>query len=63
LESVAVPGLMLSLGLENAVLIQETFKLSKLGPVFLVATQPLYVGYIAVFLPLLVMTLGDAGLI
>jgi hypothetical protein len=54
---------MLSLGLENAVLIQETFKLSKLGPVFLVATQPLYVGYIAVFLPLLVMTLGDAGLI
>jgi hypothetical protein len=35
LESVAVPGLVLSLGMENANAIQEAFKFTQLGPVLL----------------------------
>jgi hypothetical protein len=63
LESVIVLGLMLSLGVENADLTQETVKLSRHGPIFFVTTRPLYVGHGEVCLPLLVMTLEGGGLI
>jgi hypothetical protein len=38
--------------------VPEIFELSWPGPVFLVAMQPLYIGYEEVRLPLLVVTLG-----
>jgi predicted benzoate:H+ symporter BenE len=63
LESVAVPGLVLSLGVENADPIQETFKLSQPGLVIFVAMQPLYIVHGAVHLHLLVVTLRGARLI
>jgi hypothetical protein len=40
LESIAVPGLVLSLGVKNADAIQEAFKFTRLGPVTLVASWP-----------------------
>jgi hypothetical protein len=48
LQSVVVPGLVLSLGVENIDLVQESFKLSWLGPILLVVTWLLYVSYGAV---------------
>jgi hypothetical protein len=60
LELAAVPGLVLSMGVENADLIQETIKLSRPRPVFFVVTRPLYASHGAVCIPLLFLTLGGA---
>jgi hypothetical protein len=49
LQSVAIPGLSFSMGVENAYPIQEPFKLSRPGPVLgLVAMRLLYIGHRAV---------------
>jgi hypothetical protein len=58
MKSVAIPGLVLSLGMENANVIQEAFKFTRPGPVLLVASWPLYVVHRALRLPFLVMALG-----
>jgi hypothetical protein len=42
LESVAVPSLVLSLGVEDANAIQEAFKFTRPGPVLLVASWPFH---------------------
>jgi hypothetical protein len=63
LETVVVPGLVLSLRVENADLIQEAFKFTRPGPVLLVVTRPLYNVHGVIHLPLLVMTLGVVVLI
>jgi hypothetical protein len=63
LDSVMVSGLVFSLGVENADPIQEAFKFAQPRPVLLVVTRLLYVVDGAILLPLLVMTLGGAGLI
>jgi hypothetical protein len=63
LESVAVPDLVLSLRMENADPIQDTFKLTRPGLILLVPTRPLYVVQGVSHFPLLVMALGGAGLI
>jgi hypothetical protein len=49
--------------MENAYPIQEAIKFTRPGPVFLIATWPLYVVHGAIYLPLLVLTLGGARLI
>jgi hypothetical protein len=46
---------------ENTNPVQGTFKLSQPGPILLVATQLLYVGYRAVWVPLFVISLRGAG--
>jgi hypothetical protein len=56
--SEAVLGLMLSLGVENADLIQEAFKFTRPRPILLVATRSLYNVHGAILFPVLVMTLG-----
>jgi hypothetical protein len=63
LESVAVPGLVLSLGMKNANAIQEAFEFTRPGPVLLIMSWPLHVVHRAICLPLLVMALGRARLI
>jgi hypothetical protein len=63
LLSVAVLDLVLSLRMENADPIQETFKLARPGLILLVAMRPLYVVQGVSRFPLLVMALGGAGLI
>jgi hypothetical protein len=60
---VLVLGLMLSLVVENADLIQETFKFTQPGSVLLIAMWPLYVVYRVICLPFLVVALGGARLI
>jgi hypothetical protein len=63
LQLVTVTGLVLSLGVENADPVQETFKLSWSGQVLLVMTHSLYVSYGVVRLTVLVITLQGARLI
>jgi hypothetical protein len=58
-----VPGLVLSLGVKNANPIQEAFEFTWPGLVFLVMTWRLYVVNRVIQLPILVLTLGGAGLI
>jgi hypothetical protein len=58
LELIAVPGFVLSLGLENADAIQEAFKCTRPGPVFLVASWPFHHVDGMIHFPLLVMALG-----
>jgi hypothetical protein len=47
----------------NADPIQETFKLSRSGPILLVATRPVHVGHGEVRLPLPIIILRGVGLI
>jgi hypothetical protein len=63
LESVAVPGLVLSLGVENANAIQEAFKCTWPGPVLLVVSQPFHNIDRMVCFPLLIVALGRAWLV
>jgi hypothetical protein len=63
LELVTVPVLVLSLGVENANVIQEAFKFTRSRLVLLVASQSLHIVHRAIHLPLLVVTLGWARLI
>jgi hypothetical protein len=63
LESVAVPGLMLSLGVENANAIQEAFKFTRPRLVLLVAPRSFHNIDETIGLPLLVMALGQAWLV
>jgi hypothetical protein len=63
LESVTVSGFVLSLGVQNIDLIQEAFKFTRIRPILLSTMQPLYVIHGAICLPLVVVTLGGAGLI
>jgi hypothetical protein len=63
LESVAVSGLVLSLGVENANAIQEAFKFSQFGPVLLVASWLLHRVDGTILFPLLVVALGRARLV
>jgi hypothetical protein len=58
LESVVVPSLVLSLGMENVNAIQEAFKFTRPRPILIVASQPLYIVHGVIRLPLLVVTLG-----
>jgi hypothetical protein len=58
LESVAISGLVLSLGMKNANVIQEAFEFTWLGSVLLMMTRPLYRVDRMVWLSLLVMGLG-----
>jgi hypothetical protein len=57
LQTVTVSGLVLPLEVEDIDPIPEPIKLSRPGPVLLVAVWPLYVVYRVVRLPLLVVTL------
>jgi hypothetical protein len=54
---------MLPLGVEDADPVQETFKLSRSGPILLVATRPVHVGHGEVRLPLPIIILRGVGLI
>jgi hypothetical protein len=63
LESVAVPGLVLSLGVENADAIQEAFKFTHPRLVLLVASQSFHHIDGMIRFPLLVMALGWARLV
>jgi hypothetical protein len=63
LQSVAFPGLVLPLRVEDVDLVQETFKLSRPGPVLFVVMRPLNVYHGAIQFPLLVIILRGAGLI
>jgi hypothetical protein len=63
LQSVAVPGLVLPLGVEDADPVQETFKPSESGPILLVPVWPLHICHGVILVPLLVITLQGAGLI
>jgi hypothetical protein len=58
LELVAVPGFVLSLGMENANVIQEALKFTRPGSVLLVPPQPLHIVHGVLRLPPLVMALG-----
>jgi hypothetical protein len=58
LESVAVLGLVLSLGVEDANAIQEAFKFTQPRSVLLVASSPFHRVDGTISLPLLIMTLG-----
>jgi hypothetical protein len=58
LESIAVSGLVLSLGVENANVIQEAFELVRPGPVLLMMTRSFYHIDRIVWHSLLVVALG-----
>jgi hypothetical protein len=58
LESIAVSGLMLFLGVENADVIQEAFKFTRPGPILLIASQPFHHVDGTIHFPLLVVALG-----
>jgi hypothetical protein len=58
LESVAVSGLVLSLGVENANAIQEAFEFARPGPVLLMTARPFNRIDKTVWLSLLVVALG-----
>jgi hypothetical protein len=60
LESVAVLGLVLFLGVKNAIAIQKAFKFTRLGPVLLVVSQPFHHVDGMIRFPLLVVALGRA---
>jgi hypothetical protein len=60
LESIAVLGFMLSLGVENAYLIQETFKFTWAVLTLLLAMRPLHIVHGMIHLLLLVVALGGA---
>jgi hypothetical protein len=62
LQLIVFPSLVLSMGLENANHVQETFELTWLGLVVgPIAAWSLYIGHRAVRLPLLVVPFGGAG--
>jgi hypothetical protein len=63
LESVAVPGLVLSLGVENAHAMQEAFKFTRPRLVLLMASWPFHHIDKMVSFPLLVVALGWARLV
>jgi hypothetical protein len=64
LQSIVVPSLVLSMGLENANHVKETFELTWPGLVVSpIAAWPLYIGHRAVKLPLLIVPSGGARLI
>jgi hypothetical protein len=63
LESVAVLGLVLSLGVENTEAIQEAFKFTWPGPVLPVVSQPFHHIDRMIHLPLLIVALGRATLV
>jgi hypothetical protein len=58
LESIAVSGLMLFLGVENADVIQEAFKFTRPGPILLIVSQPFHHVDGTIHFPLLVVALG-----
>jgi hypothetical protein len=58
LESVAVLGLVLSLGVENADAMQEAFKFNRPRPILLVASRPFHHIEETIHFPLLIMALG-----
>jgi predicted benzoate:H+ symporter BenE len=58
LESAAVPGLMLSLIVEDANVIQEAFEFTRPKPILLVASRLFHGVYRMVCFPLLVVALG-----
>jgi hypothetical protein len=59
LESVTVLSLMLSLGVEDADVIQEDFKFTRPGPVLLVVSQPFHHIDGTICFPLLVVALAS----
>jgi hypothetical protein len=63
LESVTVPGLVLSLGLKNADVIQEAFKFTQPVLVLLVASWPFHCVDRMIRFPLLVVALGRTRLV
>jgi hypothetical protein len=63
LESVAVSGLVLSLGVKNADVIQEAFKFTRSGPVLLIVPWPFHRVDETIRFPLLVVALGRARLV
>jgi hypothetical protein len=63
LESVAVLGLVLSIGMENADVIQKAFKFTRPGSVLLVVSRPFHRINRTIHFPLLVMALGRARLV
>jgi hypothetical protein len=62
-ESVTLPGLVISLGVENADAIQEAFKFTRLELVLLVASRPFHRIDGTICFPLLVMAVGQARLV
>jgi hypothetical protein len=58
LESIVVQGLVLFLGVENAVPIPENIKFTQARPVLHVATWPRHIVYGTIHLPLYVVALG-----
>jgi hypothetical protein len=63
LEKVAVPGLVLSLGVKNANVIQEAFKFTRPGPLLLMAPWPFHrIDRTGIF-PLLLVALKRARMI
>jgi hypothetical protein len=58
LESITVLGLVLSLGVENADVIQEAFIFTRHGPILLVASRPLHHVDRTIHFPLLIVALG-----
>jgi hypothetical protein len=63
LESVAVPGLLLSLGMKNADVILETFKFTRHGLVLLLVLWQFHRIDRTVSFPLFVVALGRARLV
>jgi hypothetical protein len=63
MESVAVPCLVLSLGVKNTDAIQGTFKFTRLGPVLLVASWSFHHVDGMICFPLFVIALGRARLV
>jgi hypothetical protein len=57
MESVAIPGLVLSLGVENADAIKEAFKCTQPGPILLVVSWLFHRVDRMIRFPLLVMAL------
>jgi hypothetical protein len=58
LESFAVPGLVLFLGMKNIDTIQEAFKFTRPGSVLLISSQPFHRIDGTICFPLLIMALG-----
>jgi hypothetical protein len=63
LESVAIPGLVLSLRVEDTNAILDTLKFTQPRSVLLIASRPLHIVNRMILLPRLVVTLGQARLV
>jgi hypothetical protein len=63
LESIVIPGFVLSLGMENIDMIQEAFKFTRFGSILFVVSRPFHHVDRMIHFPLLIVTLGRARLV